>query len=275
MATDYYSTLGVSKTASADEIKRAYRKLAHQHHPDKQGGNEAKFKEINEAYQVLSDDKKKQQYDQFGSAGPSFGGGGGGFNFNQDFAQGFGGFNVEDIFDMFGGGFGRQRTETRGQDIAVDLTVSLPEALLGTHKVLELEKIISCETCKGTGGKPGTEMITCKTCEGKGEVKQQMGSLFGKFTRVVECGTCRGVGKIPQETCSTCKGEGRHRGKERLDFELPAGVEEGAELALRGKGQAGFRGATAGNLHFRIHITMPKKLSKKAKELVEELSREL
>lgn len=283
MAKDYYQILGVSKGASADDIKKAYRKLAHEHHPDKQSGNEAKFKEINEAYQVLSDDKKRQQYDQFGSAGPQggFSGGqaGGGFG-GFDFSQGFGGFgggiNVEDIFDMFGGGFGGGRTmETRGADIEAELSISLPEALLGVKKILEIEKYGKCGVCTGSGAKPGSEIITCKTCDGKGQVRESLGMLFGNMMRATVCSNCHGLGKAPKENCKECRGEGRTRKRERVEFDIPSGVAEGAVYALKGQGQAGFRGASAGDLHFRLHINMPHKLSKRAKELVEELSREL
>ena len=271
--------LGVSKTASADEIKRAYRKLAHEHHPDKQSGNEAKFKEINEAYQVLSDDKKRQQYDTYGSAGPSMGSGQGGGGFGGfDFGQGFGGgINVEDIFDMFGGSFGGggRTVETRGADIEAELSISLPEALLGVKKILEVEKYSACSVCSGSGAKPGSEIVTCKTCDGKGQVRESLGMLFGNMMRAVVCSNCHGSGKAPKETCKDCKGEGRIRKRERVDFEIPGGVTEGAAFSLRGQGQAGFRGSPAGDLHFRLHINMPRKLSKRAKELVEELSREL
>ncbi|MEK7616008.1 MAG: DnaJ domain-containing protein [Patescibacteria group bacterium] len=275
MAADYYQTLGISKTASADEIKRAYRKLAHQHHPDKTGGNEAKFKEINEAYQVLSDDKKRQQYDAYGSAGPQ-GFSGGGFQDFGGFSQGFGGINVEDIFDMFGSsfaqGFGGQGVDSRGQDIEVALTITLPEALLGGQKIFEIEKQNICEVCKGAGG---SDISTCKVCEGKGQVNQQMSSLFGSFTRRTVCANCHGSGKAPKELCKECKGDGRKRGRERIEFELPSGIEEGATFSIKNKGQAGYRGASAGNLHLRIHINMPRKLSRRARELVEELSLEL
>ena len=272
MAADYYQTLGVSKSASADEIKRAYRKLAHEHHPDKKGGNEAKFKEINEAYQALSDDKKRAQYDQFGSAGPQAGS----YDFNQGFggfSQGFGGINVEDIFDMFGGGFGGgSRMETRGQDIEVELTLSLTEALLGGQKIFEIEKQIICEVCNGVGGK---DLTTCTVCNGAGQTKQKMSSLFGSFMRNSVCTNCQGAGKAPKELCKECKGEGRRRGRERVEIELPSGVSEGEAFSVKAKGQAGYRGATSGNLHLRVHITMPRKLSRRARELVEELGREL
>jgi len=292
MPSDYYQTLGVAKGASADDIKKAYRTLAHKHHPDKQGGNEAKFKEINEAYQVLSDPKKRQQYDQFGSAfgggssGGGYGGqgsGAGGFD-GFDFGQGFGGFgqggiNIEDIFDMFGGGFGGRSggaaRDFRGQDIAVRMNIKITEAMLGVRKIVEIEKQKTCEACSGKGAKAGTEIITCETCKGRGEVQESVGIFFGNMMRVVPCSHCQGVGKIPKEPCPQCRGEGRMRGKERLELDIPSGVEEGAELALRGKGNAGFRGAASGDFRVQLHITTPRKISKRAKELIEELDREI
>lgn len=273
MALDYYNVLGISKSASQDEIKKAYRKLAHQYHPDKKGGDEKKFKEINEAYQVLSDEKKRQQYDQFGNAGPSFNGQTGGFG-GFDFGGFQGGINVEDIFDVFGSAFGGrgQGMETRGSDIEVELTVSLPEALLGGHKIFEIEKQLTCTVCGGMGGK---DLAACTVCNGKGEVRQQMSSLFGSFMRNTVCSNCHGAGKAPKETCRECKGEGRVRGRERIEFDLPEGIEEGATFSIKAKGQAGYRNATSGNLHLRLHIKMPRKLSRRARELVEELEREL
>ncbi len=286
MSIDYYQTLGVSKSASADEIKRAYRKLAHQHHPDKQGGSEAKFKEINEAYQTLSDDKKRAQYDQFGSAGPSFGGGGqgfGGFSSQGGPASGWDfsgaqGINFEDIFDMFSGGFsssgGQGRTETRGADAELQINISITDALLGKTRVLEVEKDIACQGCGGSGGK-SKEIISCSVCDGKGQVRERAGMLFGNFMRVTSCKTCLGTGKIPKDTCGVCKGKGRIKGSDRLELEIPAGIEEGQGIVLRGKGQAGLRGASSGDLHIRFHIVMPKKLSRRARELIEDLSNEL
>ena len=277
MPKDYYKILGISRTSTEDEIKKAFRKLAHQYHPDKSGGNEAKFKEINEAYQVLSDDKKRAQYDQFGSAGPGFSAGGGstgpfgagGFDFG-----GFGGgINVEDIFDMFGGGFGGGgRVETRGQDIEVELSLTLPEALLGGQKVFEIEKQVICAACSGAGGK---DVSMCAVCNGAGHVRQQMSSLFGSFMRNTVCENCHGSGKAPKEKCKECKGEGRHRGRDRIEVELPSGLNEGEVVSIKGKGQAGYRGAKSGDLHLRMRIRMPRKLSRRARELVEELAGEL
>lgn len=292
MAADYYNTLSVNKNASQDEIKKAYRTLAHKHHPDKQGGNEAKFKEINEAYQVLSDPKKRQQYDQFGSA---FGGGSpdggysgqwqGGFD-GFDFSQGFGGFsqgggiNIEDVFDMFGssfGGFGGRRTEAegRGHDMEMELTVTLPEVLLGAHKIVSIEKDTVCETCGGNGARYGSGLAACSACDGKGEIRERVSTLFGAVMRVRRCETCKGTGKIPKELCPDCKGNGRRRGTEKLEFDIPSGIKDGETLILRKKGQAGFRSASPGDLHLRARVRMPRKLSRRARELVEELAREL
>src|SRR3989344_112262 len=256
MASDYYSVLGVSKSASADEIKRAYRKLAHQHHPDKQGGDEKKFKEINEAYHALSDPKKRQQYDQFGHGFEGFSASGAGRPASSggwDFSQGFGGFgegiNVEDIFEAFSGGWGGSSSaqgyggQARGRDIAVELNLKLTEALLCGMKAFEMESEIACVSCRGSGAKDGASLTECSTCKGKGQTKEQVGILFGSFSRTVICSTCFGSGKVPKEICSSCKGYGKVRGKQRVEFEIPSGIKDGQTLVMRGKGQAGFRGA--------------------------------
>ncbi|MBI4160497.1 MAG: DnaJ domain-containing protein, partial [Candidatus Yanofskybacteria bacterium] len=237
---DFYTTLGVPKSASQEDIKKAYRKLAHQYHPDKQGGDEKKFKEINEAYQVLSDPNKRSQYDQFGSAFGSQGFGGRGFD-GFDFSQGFGGFrqgqnfNFEDIFDIFGDVFGgrngagrRERDEaTAGNDMKVILTISLLEAARGVRKTIEVNKEVVCGECDGSGAEKGTGFISCSVCDGKGEVKEVSASFFGNVTRVYVCKVCRGSGKIPKTNCHICRGEGKKREKKTLELNIPAGINSG------------------------------------------------
>lgn len=271
MPRDYYDILGISKSASQEEIKKAYRKLAHEHHPDKKGGTAEKFKEVNEAYQVLSDSKKRQQYDQFGSAGPQP-------NFSDFDFGGFNeGINVDDIFDMFSaswaGGSASSYGGGRGQDVGVELSITLTEALLGTHKTFEMDNVLACETCGGAGGKG--DLATCTKCNGKGSLRERVGMLFGNFSRTVLCSACLGSGKVPKELCKLCRGEGRVRGRDRLEVDIPAGIEEGQTVTVRGRGQAGFRGARPGDLHLRLHIKMPKHLSRRARELVEKLAGEL
>lgn len=260
MAKDYYKILGVAKGASQDEIKKAYRKLAHQHHPDKSGGDAEKFKEINEAYQVLSDDTKRKQYDQFGQTfegGPRGGQGFGGFDFS-GFGQqgGFENVNFEDIFDIFGGGFGggSQANRKRGSDIQVDVELTLEEVAQGATREFTLQKQTLCQTCKGNGAKPGSGVLTCPVCKGAGRISQTRNILFGNFQTVTTCPECEGEGKVPKETCPTCKGEGRIRGKEAISLTIPPGVRDGDTLEVASRGEAGKKGGTPGSLYVKIHV---------------------
>lgn len=262
MAKDYYDILGVPKGASVEDIKKAYRKLAHKYHPDKKGGNAEKFKEINEAYQVLSDDTKRKQYDQFGrtfdGAGPQgFGGfsgqgGFGGFS-NQDFD--FGGF--EDIFDIFTEGFGgrgRAASKNRGADIQVDVELTLEEVAQESEREISLYKQSACATCRGSGARQGSEIITCPTCKGSGNIAQTRRILFGTFQTVTTCPECQGQGTTPKEKCLTCKGEGRVKSEEKFTLTIPAGVRDGEVLQVRAKGEAGKRGGASGDLLVRVHV---------------------
>ena len=304
MANDYYTILGVLRSASQDDIKKAYRKLAHQHHPDKQGGNEVKFKEINEAYQVLSDPKKRSQYDQFGSAfgsqgpfggaqGPfgGFGRGGfDGFDFSQD-QSGFGrDFNLEDLFDLFTGSFGspfgrargerggaRQAQERsgRGEDIKINLKISFHDAARGAAKQAELSKDVICQECGGSGANPpaggGSGLTDCSVCQGSGEITETMGSLFGNFTRIYACSVCLGSGKVPKNNCPACKGEGRKHGKDMFEINIPAGVKDGDSIVMKGKGQAGFREVPAGDLYVQINVETDKGFKRIGNDVLYEL----
>ncbi len=259
---DYYKILGVEKSASKDEIKKAFRKLAHEHHPDKQGGSDAKFKEASEAYSVLSDDSKRKQYDTFGSAGPSMGGGGygggaGGFE-GFDFSQFTGGngqgfeFDLGDLFgDLFGGG-GRGR-QKKGSDIYVDIQVSFKDSVFGVEKNIVLSKKSTCATCSGTGGKPGTGTKTCDTCHGKGKVNETRRSFMGNFTTTQVCPTCKGAGQIPKEKCTTCRGEGITESKQEIGVRIPPGINDGEMVRLTGMGEA-IQGGKPGDLYVRIHV---------------------
>lgn len=265
---DYYKTLGVKKDASQDEIKKAFRKLALEHHPDKTGGKDEKFKEINEAYSTLSDEKKRKQYDMYGSDGPQsragYGGGQGfgGFDFS-GFQQGQGDieFDLGDIFgSMFGGGRGRGgsrggRSRTRGADIAVDVTLTFKESALGIDKHIEYSRHKACETCKGTKAEPGSELKTCSTCKGKGSVTKVSRSIFGNVEQEYVCDTCDGAGKIPTKLCHTCKGAGITKQKESLTVHIPAGIQTGESLRVQGRGEveAG-SGNIAGDLYIRVHV---------------------
>ncbi len=250
MKEDYYQILGVSKDASKEEIKKAYRKMAHKHHPDK-GGDSEKFKKVNEAYQVLSDDRKRKQYDMGGKEGVF--GGGRGF-------EGFSGQGVdfEDLSDIFGdmfdfAGFGGSR-ERRGKDIQADLEITLEEAFLGGKKTISLKKENICPKCKGEGAKMGEGFKDCPQCKGRGKVAQETRTIFGSFERVSSCRNCFGSGKVPKLNCEKCQGKGKDIGIEKIEFNLPPGMESGQVIRVEEKGNAGDRGARPGNLYLRINV---------------------
>ena len=278
MAKNYYDILGVSKGASDDEIKKAYRKLAHKYHPDKSGGDEAKFKEVNQAYQTLSDRAKRQQYDQFGQTfeggqgGPGFGG----FDFSgfQGFSgqggQGFdfGGTGFEDIFsDIFGGGT-RTRRKPRGRDIQVDLEISFAEMVKGTEKEINLYKKATCERCGGEGNEPGTKMKTCPTCHGSGRVRKTARSFFGSFEQIVECQECSGAGSVPEKKCTRCGGEGNAKTEQWIRIKVPAGIENGQAISLRGQGEASGKGAQPGDLYVAVHVRPSEKFTRKGLDIL-------
>ncbi len=268
MAEDYYKILGVDKNASDDEIKKAYRKLAHKYHPDKPGGNTEKFKEINEAYQVLSDKTKRQQYDQFGKtfeqAGRQGGFGGGqgfggfeGFDFSgfqQGFGgQGFGGF--EDIFsDIFGGGRSRGDDRKVGRDIQVDVEISFEEMVRGVSKEINLRRRVVCDKCKGSGAEPGSPEETCPTCKGSGKVRKDVRSFLGSFSQITTCPKCHGRGKFVKNPCKECGGDGRTVREEKIKIDIPAGIDNGQTLSVHGGGEAGERGAQSGDLYVLVHV---------------------
>ncbi len=257
MAKDYYSILGVQKNASQDEIKKAFRKLAHEHHPDKEGGNEARFKEISEAYAVLSDEKKRSQYDSFGSGFSSQGGGFNaqdfsGFDFSQ-FTNGQGGFEFDlgDIFgDIFGGNRGRG---VRGKDIAVDADVLFQESVFGVDKEIKIRKTTTCKTCSGSGAKKGTVMDACSVCNGKGKIREVRRSIIGSFSTVRTCENCDGLGKIPKEKCEICNGKGLEKKDEVFSVHIPAGIDDGEMIRLSGMGEA-IKNGTPGDLYVKVHV---------------------
>lgn len=259
MATDFYNVLGVERTATADEVKRAYRRLAHKHHPDKAGGDEEKFKQINEAYQVLSDPKKRSNYDQFGNAdmggssggsGPFSGFGGQGFDINFNDLGGF-----SDIFEqMFNGGNGGRRRRPRGEDITVDTEINFYESATGVTKDIKHRTYITCDVCHGEGAKPGTSKVACTTCSGSGTVRQSQRTVFGVFAQTTTCPTCHGEGKYPKEPCPDCRGEGRRMETRTLSVPIPAGIADEQIIRISGKGQAAPQGGTAGDLYVQVHV---------------------
>lgn len=264
MSKNYYETLGINKNASKDEIKKAFHKLAHKYHPDKNKGEDMKFKEVNEAYQVLSDDGKRARYDQFGSAdGPSMGGGQGGFGGGFegfDFSgfqngQGFDMGDIGDIFgDFFGGGMGRgTRNVRRGRDIQTEIDLTFSESIFGIKKNVRINKQSSCDICKGTGGKVGTKMNQCKTCNGQGQVREVKRSIFGQFSTTKTCDTCLGVGKIPSEKCSACKGVGVYKREKEIELNIPAGISNGEMLKMTSNGED-IQGGQSGDLYIKVKV---------------------
>ena len=259
MSKNYYEVLGVDKNASPDEIKKAYRTLAKKYHPDLNDHSaeaEEKFKEVNEAYSVLSDEEKRNNYDTYGSAdgaGAYGGGGAGGFG-------GFGGF--EDIFEnIFTGGFGGGSTRRqnpnaprRGSDIQYDITISFEEAVFGCKKTIDVIRHETCPECNGTGGKPGTEPKTCTNCNGTGEVRETVNSLFGRTVRVGACPKCNGAGKIYDAYCPKCNGAKTVKSRKKINITIPAGIDNGQAIPLRGQGNAGENGGPNGDLYIVVNI---------------------
>ncbi len=271
MAKDYYEILGVNKDASKDEIKKAFYKLAHKYHPDKKGGDEKRFKEVNEAYQVLSDEAKRKNYDQFGASfenmrqgqgayGQSNGFGGFDFSGFQNAGDGFGGVefdfgNLNDIFsDFFGGSAGRQKSgDVRGRDISTEMEITFSEAVFGVTRTFLMTKKSMCDTCQGTGGKPGAKMETCGHCNGQGRIHETKRSFFGTFSSTKVCDECLGSGKVPTEKCPTCKGAGVIRKETEISLNIPAGIRDGEMMRLAGMGEAVSRG-TPGDLYVKINV---------------------
>lgn len=250
---DYYEVLGVSKSATKDELKKAYRKLSKQFHPDinKEPGADEKFKEVKEAYEVLSDDQKRAHYDQFGHVDPNQGFGGG------DFGGGFGGF--EDIFNSFfgGGGGGRRRDPNaprQGADLQYTMTLKFEEAVFGKETDIEIPREETCDTCHGSGSKPGTKVDTCKHCQGSGQLNVEQNTPFGRIVNRRVCHYCNGSGKEITEKCKTCSGAGKVKKRNKIHIKIPAGVDDGQQLRVAGKGEAGINGGPAGDLYIVFQI---------------------
>jgi molecular chaperone DnaJ len=265
MAIDYYVTLGVERNASDADIKKAYRRLAQQWHPDVNQDPDAavKFKEISEAYQVLSDPERRQRYDLFGTVGSEGG------------PAGFGG-GFADIFDAFFGaaaaGAGRRGRPAAGSDLRYDLRITFEEAILGTMKEVDFPVLARCETCGGNGAHPGTQPITCPQCSGRGEVRGVRNTMLGQMLNVTICPRCRGDGKIVETPCETCKGDGRVERRRTLQVSIPPGIDEGHQIRLANEGEAGPRGGPAGSLYVAVHVAPHPKLKREGTELIFEAS---
>ena len=267
---DYYSILGVSKDATADDLKKAYRKLAKQYHPDAQHTEEdkkkaeAKFKEINEAYSVLSDENKRAQYDRFGSnfEQAGFGGSGfGGYSNAYDFS-GFGGidFDLEDILgSVFGGGFGssskKSQGPTRGADIRTNMSLKFEEAAFGVKKEISITRNEKCDSCNGSGAKPGSRVITCDKCGGRGKIQMTQNTIMGAFSTVKTCDKCNGTGKVIETPCEKCSGKGIVRKSRKIEINVPAGIDDGQAISLRGEGDAGKKGGPNGDLYVVMKVS--------------------
>ena len=275
---DYYELLGVSKGASDDEIKKAFRKLAVKYHPDKEGGDEAKFKEINEAYEVLKDKQKRQRYDQFGHAGvggsgagagnpfegfQGFGGNGQGFEFN------FGDGGLGDIFGQFFGGGQAQRGPQRGRDVETQVTLSFEDAVFGIEKKLKLTMEDECSHCKGSTVEPGSSMKTCDSCKGAGQQVRVMNTMFGPIQQAVTCEKCHGRGKVPEKVCTVCHGRGTERREQDITVKIPAGIDDGATIRLRERGEAMAAGPR-GDLYVHVRVKAHKKFTREGDLILSE-----
>lgn len=287
MSKDYYKSLGLEKGASADEIKKAFRKKAHEYHPDKKGGDEAKFKEINEAYQILGDEQKRKQYDQYGSDFESQGGFGGGMNWDDfmratrgqggqggfggqagGFNFNFGGVDLGDIFgDFFGGGGGGQGRTQRGRDVQVDIELEFKEAVFGVEKEIRLMKNNHCDVCTGSGQEPGSKMMQCGECKGKGQVQQVQRTIFGAMQTVVQCYLCHGTGQIPEKSCKHCGGKGVTKSESKYNVKIPEGIHDGATIRLDGKGESGGVGSVPGSLYVVVHIKADKTFTREGDDI--------
>lgn len=261
---DYYSILGVPKSATEDDIKKAFRKLAHKYHPDKKGGDEAKFKEVSEAYAVLSDKRKRTEYDMYGRTFNERGAG-------SDFSgfQGFEGFNgaefdFGDIFSEFFGGRGSR--ERRGRDISIDLEVTFKDAVFGTERRVLITKTAACSTCSGNGAKPGTKSDSCSTCNGKGTIRDTRSTFLGTFSATRECHQCGGKGTIPKEVCRACAGRGVAKEQDEVKITVPAGVRDGEMIRLPQRGEA-IPGGTPGDLYVKLHVKEDARFSREGNVL--------
>lgn len=286
MGKDYYKILGIEKGASQEEVKKAFRKKAHEYHPDKATGNEAKFKEINEAYQVLGDKTKRAQYDRYGSAFEQAQGQGGfggfeGFRDFAGFANGFSGgqqgfnVNMDDLGDMFGGlgdmfGFGGSARKTGrqgGRDLQMAINISFEEAVFGTVKEVSLNKKSTCPECGGSGAEKGSDLKTCPTCQGSGRETRTQRTILGAMRVQTVCSTCNGDGQVIEKKCPACQGKGTQVREEKIKIKIPAGIDDGENIRLRGQGEAGERGGQSGDLYVRVRVQASSKFEREGYDI--------
>ncbi len=263
---DYYKVLGVDRNAPKEEIKKAYRKLAHKHHPDK-GGDEKTFKKISEAYHTLSDNKKREHYDRFGRSGPGTGASGAG---SWGGGSGFGGFSeadfdMEDILRSFGFGFGSSRGKRRrkGEDIGIRVDTTLQRIIQDEERTINLSKLVSCSSCEGKGSAPDSKKEKCQTCKGQGKIR----NAIGPFSQISTCPDCEGEGETSDKKCSTCHGDGRVKKNEEIKFTIPAGIDSGQTLRIQGKGNAGKKGAPSGDLLVDVFVENKTLFRRKGEDL--------
>jgi len=280
--SDFYEILGVDKTASQDEIKKAYRKMAHKYHPDKNQGDkvaESKFKEVNNAYETLGNQQKRQQYDRFGAnyqnmGGMGAGSRGGGFGFDGVNFGGFqsGGFeDINDVFEQFFGGSSRRgsgNSRSKGVDIEMGLEITLEEAAKGISKEINYTRKVECDRCEGKGHEPDSKVQTCPTCKGRGRVYQRMETIFGTVQQETVCPTCEGTGKVYDKKCKKCNGKTFIEKQEKIQIDIPAGVSNGDRVRVPGKGQAGYKGTKPGDLFLRIKIKTHKYLTRESDNII-------
>jgi molecular chaperone DnaJ len=278
MNKDYYEILGLEKGSSKEEVKKAFRKMAAKYHPDKSSGDEEKYKEVTEAYAVLSDDKKKAEYDTYGHAFSNGGGGAGtgfgGFNW-QDFAGQGGSFNaggfefdLNDIFENFG--FGGGRRQQRGRDVSIDINLTFSESIFGVTRKVLITKNNTCDHCDGSGAKAGTEKVSCSTCGGNGKIRETRQSVMGSFSTVRECDSCNGTGKIPKEKCEHCRGAGIARAQEEISIKVPAGIQNGEVIRMTGRGEA-ITAGQPGDLYIKVHAETHKTIRREGSTLYSNL----
>jgi len=274
MSKNYYQILGVEKKATKVEIKKAFHKLAHKYHPDKKDGDEKKFKEASEAYAVLSNDKKRSEYDAYGQAFSGNGGAQGGFGGFSGFGQQSqtGGFEF-DLGDIFGDIFGGRRDprKARGSDISIDVEIPFSDAVFGVERKIIITKNSFCKTCGGTGAKKGSATETCSSCNGNGKVRETKQSFFGSFSSVKICDKCHGTGKLPKDKCKDCYGVGIVRKQEEINVKIPAGINNGEMIRLSGAGEA-MAGGVAGDLYIKVHVTPHKVFKKEGVDLKMDLA---